>query len=200
MTIRLGKPAIRLPLAPLAVALLLAGCAPSPRLFVNRQADMTLYKQVVIVPFTNLSGEAFAPGRVARAFTTELVIADRFKIVDQSLILGELDRAGVAPDATGQFDIDKVRTAATKLQATAIIRGTVSEYGMHRQGTDEYPVVSFDCEMVDVQTGIVIWRISITESGKGRLPIVGGAGERTYARVTEAACKRAVALLRKNIL
>jgi hypothetical protein len=183
-----------------ALTAALAGCAASPRLFVNRQADMTLYKQVVIVPFGNLSGDPFAPGRVMRAFTTELVIADRFRLVDPSLLLGELDRVSAQPDATGQFEISKVRDAATKLQATAIIRGTVTEYATHRAGTDEYPVVSFDCEMVDTQTGIVVWRMSINQSGQGRLPIVGGSGSRTFARVTEEACQRAVALLRAKIL
>ncbi len=183
-----------------ALAAVLAGCAPSPRLFVNRQADMTLYKKVIVVPFANMSGEGYASGRVTRAFSTELVIADRFQLVDTSLLLGELEKASVRPDATGQIDLNKLRDAATKLEATAIIRGVVTEYGTHRAGQDEFPVVSFDCEMVDVQTGIIIWRMSISESGKGRLPIVGGSGERTFSRVTEEACQHAVALLRAKIL
>jgi hypothetical protein len=178
----------------------LVSCAPAPRLFVNGQADMTLYKRVVVVPFNNLSGESFAAARIVRALTTELTIADRFQMVDPSLLLGELERENVTPDATGQLDINKLRAAAGKLEATAIIRGSVIEYGVHRQGTDEFPVVAFDCEMVDVQTGIVIWRISINESGKGRLPVVGGAGERTFSRVAEQACKRAVKVLREKIL
>lgn len=177
-----------------------ASCAPGPRLFVNQQADMTMYKHVVVVPFSNLSGEPYAPGRIVRALTTELVIADRFQMVDPSTLLGELEKANVTPDATGQIELGQLRNVATKLGATAIIRGTVTEYGIHRQGTDEYPVVAFDCEMVDVQTGIVIWRMSINESGKGRLPIVGGSGERTYSRVTQEACQRAVKLLRAKIL
>jgi hypothetical protein len=61
-----------------------------------------------------------------------------------------------------------------------------------------YPVIGFDAEMVDTATGNIVWRISVTESGKGRMPIVGGAGERTYGRVTEAACQRAVDELRKK--
>jgi hypothetical protein len=184
----------------LVIVALLSGCAASPRLFVNRQADMTLYKRVVVVPFSNLCGEPYAPGRVVRALTTELVIADRFQMTDPSTLLGELEKANVAPDATGQIDLRELRAVAEKLNATAIIRGSVTEYAMHRQGTDEYPVVSFDCEMVDVQTGIVIWRMSINESGRGRLPIVGGSGERTFSRVTQEACERAVKLLRAKIL
>jgi hypothetical protein len=183
-----------------ASVLLLPGCAAAPRLYVNQQADMTMYKKVVVVPFVNLSGEAFAAGRIVRGLTTELTIADRFQMVDPSLLLGELEKANVTPDATGQIELTKLRDASTKLGATAIIRGSVTEYGMHRQGTDEYPVVAFDCEMVDVQTGIVIWRMSINESGRGRLPVVGGSGERTYSRVTAAACRRAVATLRAKVL
>lgn len=183
-----------------ALTTALAGCAASPRLFVNRQADMTLYKKVVVVPFVNLSGEAYAASRIVRALTTELTIADRFQMVDPSLLLGELEKANVVPDATGQIPIEKLRDAATRLGATAIIRGSVIEYGIHRVGNDEFPVVAFDCEMVDVQTGIVIWRISVNESGKGRLPVLGGTGERTFSRVTEDACRRAVAVLRAKVL
>ena len=187
--------------AALAVAgVLWGGCAAGPRLFVNGQADMTLYKRVVVVPFGNLSGDPYAAGRVTRAFTTELLIADRFQLVDPSLLLGELDRVGARPDNAGQFEITRVRDAATTLKATAVIRGTVTEYGTRRSGNDEYPVLSFDCEMVDVQTGTVIWRLSTTRTGKGRLPLVGGSGERTFSRVTEEACRDAVAVLKDKAL
>ena len=174
------------------------GCAAPMRVFVNPQADMTLYKKVVVVPFANLSGDPYAGARITRAFTTELVIADRFQMIDPAQLLGELDRAGALPDANGQIDPAKLRDAATKLEATAVIRGAVTEYASRGSGTDMYPVVGFDAEMVDTATGNIVWRISVTESGKGRMPIVGGAGERTYGRVTEAACQRAVDELRKK--
>ena len=175
-----------------------AGCAAPMRVFVNRQADMTLYQNVVVVPFANLSGDPYAGARITRAFTTELVIADRFQLVDPAQLLGELDRTGALPDANGQVDAAKLRDAAAKLEATAVIRGAVTEYASRGSGTDMYPVVGFDAEMVDTATGNIVWRISVTESGKGRMPIVGGAGERTYGRVTEAACQRAVDELRKK--
>jgi len=175
-----------------------AGCAAPMRVFVNRQADMTLYQKVVVVPFANLSGDPYAGARITRAFTTELVIADRFQLIDPSQLLGELDRAGALPDANGQLDPAKLRDAATKLEATAVIRGAVTEYASRGSGTDTYPVVGFDAEMVDTATGNIVWRVSVTESGKGRVPIVGGAGERTFGRVTEAACQRAVNELRKQ--
>ena len=199
MTLRCS-PRSRAWMAGLAGLALLTGCAASPRLFVNREADMTLYKRVAILPFANLSSDPYAAARVTRAFTTELQISNRFDLVDPSLLLGELERLNATPDAQGQIDLAKLRDAAAKVQATAIIRGGVSEYSMQRMGSDEFPVVSFDAEMVDVATGLVVWRLSVTESGRSRLPVVGGAGERTFAGVTEQACEKAVRLLREKVL
>ncbi len=180
---------------------MLAGCAAAPmRVYVNPQADMTMYQKIAVLPFANLSGDPFAGARVTRAFTTELVVADRFKLVDPSEITALLERSGGLPDNQGQFDPGKVRDAATRLEATAYIRGGVSEYAMRHTGTEDFPVVSFDAEMVDVATGTVIWRVSVTESGKGRFPVVGGPGERSFGAVTQAACQRAVDELRRKVL
>ena len=184
----------------LAAPLMVSGCAAPTRLYVNPQADMTLYEKVVVVPFGNLSTDPYAGARVTRAFTTELVIADRFQFVDPSTFLGELDRGGVRPDPQGQYDPARLRDVAQRLQATAWIRGAVNEYGLVRTQTQEYPVVSFDVEMVDVATGNTVWRVSVTRSGKSRLPVVGGTGERTFGRVTQEACQQAVAELRKKAL
>lgn len=183
-----------------AVLALASGCAASPRLFVNHDADMTLYQKIAVLPFYNLSGDGLAGARVTRAFTTELVIAQRFQLVDPSIMSGELERLNAGFDAQGLIALPKLRDAATSVGATAVIRGSVNEYAMRRTSTSEFPVVSFDAEMIDVATGLVVWRISITETGKGRIPIVGGAGERTFARVTQNACRRAVDILRAKAL
>lgn len=183
-----------------ALLVLVGGCAASPRLFVNHEADMTLYQKIAVLPFSNLSGDTYASARVTRAFTTELLIANRFEITDPSLLSGELERLNAGFDSQGQINSVKLREAATNVGATAVVRGAVTEYQTRRSGTNEYPVVSFEAEMIDVATGLVVWRISISESGKGRLPIVGGSGERTFARVTEEAARRAVGMLREKAL
>src|SRR5512140_1946979 len=93
----------------------LAGCASAPmRMYVNPQTDMTMYQKVAVLPFVNLSGDAYAGARVTRAFTTEMVLADRFKLVDPAEMMALLNRSGGMPDAAGQFDPAKVRDAATK--------------------------------------------------------------------------------------
>ena len=81
-------------------ALGLAGCASAPmRIYVNPQTDMTMYQKIAMLPFVNLSGDAYAGARVTRAFTTELVLADRFKLVDPAEMMALLNRTGGMPDA-----------------------------------------------------------------------------------------------------
>lgn len=193
MTGRGAAPRTLLVLALLVLAA--AGCSAS-RVFVHRDADLTLYRKVTVLSFTNLSGDPLAAGRVVRAFTTELAIAEPYQLVDPSQFMAELDRLGARPDGQGNYDPEKLRAAAAKLEVTGLIRGAVTEYQMRRSGSDEYPVLSFDAEMIDIATGNMVWRVSVSEKGRGRLPIVGGAGARTYGRVTQDACARAVGLLK----
>jgi hypothetical protein len=71
---------------------------------------------------------------------------------------------------------------------------------MQRSGNSDTPVISFDVELIDVGTGNVVWRASIDRRGKGRLPVVGGGGARTFGRLTQMACEELVDRLRKEAL
>lgn len=173
-------------------------CAAGPRLFVNKKADLGYYQRIAVVPFANLSGDGNAGERVTRAFMTELVIAERFQIVEPGEFYGMLDKIGGLPDAKGHADPKKLAEAATSAQATGLIRGAVTEYSMQRGGSDEYPVLTFEAEMLDVATQQTVWRITVTERGRGRLPVLGGASRRSFGMVTQDACRKAVAALRKE--
>jgi hypothetical protein len=126
------------------------------------------------------------------------VIAERFEIVEPGEFYGMLERIGGLPDMQGHVDPQKIVDAANSAKATAVLRGAVSEYSMQRSGTDEFPVVTFDAELMDVATKGIVWRISITERGRGRVPIVGGLSTRSFGSVTQSACRRAVAVLKRE--
>jgi len=182
--------------AAVLLAIAMAGCASPTRLYVNPQADLTLYKKVAVLPFTNLSTQQFAGDRVARAFTTELIMTDRFQVVEAGELADILDRNGGGPDAQGRYDPEKLKEACQRLQATGYVRGAVTEYQMQRNSQEEIPVLSFDAELVDVATGNIVWRVSISRHGKGLLPGLGGASLRSFGALTQRACLEAVASLR----
>lgn len=176
----------------------LCGCAAGPRLFVNKKADLSYYQRIAVVPFANLSNDPNAGERVTRAFLTELVIAERFQIVEPGEFHGMLERIGGLPDVQGHADPKKLAEAATAAQATGLIRGAVTEYTMQRTGTDEYPVLTFEAEMIDVATQQTVWRITMSERGRGRVPVLGGAGFRSFGTLTQDACRKAVRALQKE--
>jgi TolB-like protein len=179
---------------------LIAGCSSSsPRLYVNPNADMSYYKKVAVIPFNNLSPDRYAGERVTRTFITELIIADRFQIVEPSDFWVILDRIGGTPGVSGVYDPKKLQQAAKEAGVTGIIRGSVNDYGMSRSsgGSGDYPVLAFDVELWDVATENVAWRASISVRGKKHFPYVTG-GTRTYGDLTEEACQEVVSKLEKE--
>lgn len=180
-------------------ALSALGCASlAPRYYVNPQADMSLYKRVAVLPFGNLSTQGLAGERVTRAFVTELVIADRFRVVEPGELRAALHALDADPSPDGTVDPDKLREAAGKLDVAGVIRGSVTDYEVQRRGQDEFPVVSFDVEMLDVATGNIVWRAAITRRGNSRFPILGGSSPLTLGSLTQSACSELVAGLRRK--
>lgn len=176
----------------------LLGCAAPGKLYVNGEADMSYYDKIAVLPFSNLSGQPYAGERVMRTFVTELVITERYHIVDPSEFRAVLDRIGGLPGMDGTYDPKKLKDAAKETGATGIIRGAVTEYGMQRGQNDERPILAFDVEMVDVQTSNIVWRASVSRRGKGRVPVIGGGGTRTLSRLTEEACHELMGRLEKE--
>ena len=176
------------------------GCASAaaPRYYVNPQADMTLYQKVAVLPFQNLSPQPLAGERVTRVFVTELIISDRYKVVEPAEFRTVLKDLEATPTGDGTYEPDKLKQAAVRVGATGIIRGAVTDYQLQRNGQDEFAVLSFDAELMDVETGNVVWRGSITRRGTNRIPLVGGSSSRTLGSLTQDACVELVSGLRKR--
>jgi TolB-like protein len=179
----------------LALILGVSSCATSARVFVNPQADLAFYKKVAVLPFNDLSPSRDAAPRVTRAFVTEMIMSNRFQLVQPEDFVLTLARMGVGRQADGSFDADKLKAAATQLGVTGFIRGAVTEYQMSHVEGGEVPNLAFDAELVDVATGNIVWKSSIARRGKGRIPIVGG-NTRSLGKLTQDACHDMVAAMK----
>lgn len=180
------------------LALSIVSCASGIRVYVNPEADLAFYKKVAVLPFTDMSGSSLAGQRVTRAFVTELIMTNRYQIVQPEEFTSALSRMRIVP-VNGVYDPEPLKDAATQMGVSGILRGTVTEYQMARDGGGDTPVIGFDAELVDVATGNVVWRSSISKRGKGRMPIFGGSS-RSLGKLTQSACEDMVARLRKGAL
>lgn len=186
--------------AALALALVAWSCASSTtRVYVNPEADMTFYRKVAILPFNAVGTEMAAGPRVTRAFITELIMTDRYQIVQPDEFHVALSKVSGLPGPDGVYDQAKLREAAGQIGVTGILRGGVTEYMMQRSGTGETPALAFDVELLDINTGDVAWRSSISKRGKARVPILGHS-IKTLGQLTQAACRELVGRLEKEAL
>ena len=128
----------------LGLALLVLSCASSGRrVYVNPAADMAFYKKVAVIPFANMSGDGLAGQRVTRAFITELIMTDRYQIVQPEEFRNALSKVNGLPGPDGSYDPEKLKEAAAQLGATGILRGAVTEYQMQRSsGGSEIPILA----------------------------------------------------------
>ena len=184
-------------LAWLAACCLAASCAPSIRLYVNPEADPTFYRKIAVLPFTDMTSASQAGARVTRAFVTELIMTDRFEIIQPEDFTSTLHRAGIFKGQDGTYDSEKLKGVASQLGVTGILRGAVTEYQTSRTDGGDIPSIAFDAELVDVVAGKVVWRSSISKRGKGRVAIVG-TGIRSLGMLTQEACRQLVEQLRKR--
>jgi hypothetical protein len=177
----------------------LLSCASSMRMYVNPEADLAFYQKVAVLPFTDISATSLAAPRVTRAFVTELIMTNRYQITQPEEFVLALARQRVLAGANGVYDPEALRGAAQGMGIHGILRGTISEYQVTRGEGGDVPVIGFDAELVDVATGNVVWRSSISRRGKGRVPIFG-ASARSMGKLTQDACAVMVARLRAEAL
>lgn len=184
----------------LVMALTSLSCASGSRVYVNPDADLAFYKKIAVLPFTDVGSQGMAGARVTRAFVTEMIMTNRFQVIEPEEFVGALHRMGVFQGQDGFYDPEKVKNAATEMGVTGILRGAVTEFQMGRtEGGGEYPVIAFDAELVDVNSGQVVWRSSISKHGKSRMPVFGG-GSRSLGQLTQQACAELVGELKRKAI
>jgi len=181
-----------------AAALGATGCAAGPRLFVNPDADMTLYRKLAVLPFGNLSPERFASERVTRSLMTELIISNRFQLVEPVQTAAGIEKLALSADPGRAIPPEKLKELAGMLEVQGFVRGSVTEYQVVRTAGDEVALLSFDVEMIDAATGTVVWRASVSRKGRGPIPVLGGASSRGFGPLTQKACRDVVAALERR--
>lgn len=165
-----------------AAALLFAGCAPSKTVKEQQALSVSKTKEVEsdytgpkrrigVVEFSNKT--AYGQGRLGSAASdiliTELVKSGKFIVVERD----KLDKVMQEQKFQSQGMTDPATAAKLGqiLGLEAIVVGTVSQFGVKKEGSDylltqskrQVADVTVDIRLIDVQTGQVI----LADSGKG---------------------------------
>jgi len=162
------------------------GCAtPSGEVFRDETMDFGSVKTVAVLPFANLSKDQLAGERVRDVFNTLLMASGALYVIPTGEVARGIATAGIAnPTAPSADDIMKL---AKNVKVDAVIYGVVREYGDVRSGTSSADVISLSLNLVEGQTGRIVWTASTTQGGISLTDRLFGGGGRPLNDVTEKA-------------
>jgi hypothetical protein len=83
---------------------------------------------------------------------------------------------------------EQIKQLSAILDVEGVITGVVREYGSVRSGSTSANVVSISLQMIEVDSGMVVWSASSTKGGVNLLDRLIGGGGKPMDTVTVRAC------------
>ncbi|MFB3885112.1 MAG: penicillin-binding protein activator LpoB [Thermodesulfobacteriota bacterium] len=180
----------------LLLMLILAGCAASQQAtYVDPNMDFGAIQTVAVMPFTNLARDPVVPERVRDVFINKLLATGTIYVLPPGEVARGVARAEIATPATPSPE--EVVKLGGIIKVQAIFTGVVREYGEVRAGTTAANMISVSLQMIETQTGKVVWTASSTKGGITIWDRLFGGGGKPMNVVTEEAVDDLLAQLFK---
>jgi TolB-like protein len=163
----------------LAVLLLATGCAGhrgAQATYHDPNMDFGLIQTVAVLPFDNLTASNNAGDTVRDVFMTMLQASVDIYVIAPGEVRRGISR--VQPENPEAPTEDEFVRLAENIGADVLITGTVLEYGEVRSGSAASNVCSVSVQMIEGQTGRVVWSATATRGGVSAGDrLVGGGGQ-----------------------
>ena len=149
--------------------------------FTNPDVDFGFVERVAVLPFENLSTDQQAGFRATRLMITELLASGAVDVVEPGEVEGALAKIRGRPS---QPSIEEIVGLGTALDVQAVILGTVAQSEILRSGAVAIPAVTLDAQMVETETGQIIWAATHTEKGTSASARFLGSGGQPISATT----------------
>jgi hypothetical protein len=147
--------------------------------------DFGAIRVVAVIPFENLTKEPLASSRVRDVLMNQLLSSGAVYVLPAGEVARGMTRAGIEKDASPSAE-DAIKLGGI-VKADAVITGVVREYGEVRSGTTTSNVVSISLQLIETQTGKIVWSASSTKGGVSTADRLFGGGGRPMDDVTRDA-------------
>jgi polysaccharide biosynthesis protein PelC len=142
----------------------LAACASTTQdMYRDPNMDFGAVRTIAVLPFVNLSRDQLAGDRVRDVFVSALLATGAIYVLPP----GEVARGVAAmeiqnPVTPSPAEIVKLGKA---IKAEAVITGTLREYGDVRSGSASANAISLSLQVIETETGRVVWSAATTKGG-----------------------------------
>lgn len=165
---------------------LASSCTTTQRdVFHDEKMDFGAIQNVAVMPLANFTRDSQASDRVRDVFIAKLLSTGALYVVPVGEVAKGIAKTEiVTPTAPSPEEVVKFGSA---IKVQAVIVGAVREYGEVRSGTAAANVISVNLQMIEAQTGRVVWSGSSTKGGISVSDRLFGGGGQPMDYVTEKA-------------
>lgn len=153
--------------------------------FRDPRMDFGIVKTVAVMPFANLTRDQVVAERVRDVFINKLLSSEAVYVLPVGEVARGITRVEIQVPA--EPTAEEVVKLGAFLGAEAVITGVVREYGEVRSGATSANVISMSIQLVEAQTGRIVWSGSSTKGGITFMNRLFGGGGQPLNVVTEQA-------------
>jgi hypothetical protein len=173
-------------LLPLILCIGLAACAGrSSDVFRDPNMDFGSIQTIAVMPFANQTRELTAADRVRDVFISKLLATGGLYVLPVGEVKRGISRAGISDPTVPSSE--EVKSLGAIVKSDAVITGAVKEYGDVRSGAAMSTAIAMSLQMLETQTGRVVWAASSTQGGITFWDRLFGGGGEPMNEVTEKA-------------
>lgn len=148
-----------------ALLALLSGCAKSTQkgVFFNELVDFASIQTVAVMPFQNLTDTEDAAERARDVFMGMLLATEAVYVLPPGEVFRGISRASMIDPVIPS--IEEIKSLAGILEVDVVVTGTLREYQLVRAGASMANIISLSLQMIETETGTIIWSASSTKGG-----------------------------------
>jgi hypothetical protein len=167
------------------ILVFVSGCSTRGDVYHDEKMDFGAIQNVAVMPLANFTRDNLAADRVRDVFINRLLSTGALYVLPVGEVAKGIAKAEImTPSAPSPEEVVKFG-AAIKVQA--VFTGAVLEYGELRSGTAAANIISVNLQMVETQTGRVVWSGASTKGGISTTDRLFGGGGQPMDYVTEQA-------------
>jgi len=152
-----------------------------PTKFIHPDFDFTFVEKIAVVYFENLSNDQTAGAKATRYFTTALLAAEAFEVVEPGEVSRALEKFSLV--STSQLTQDQVMTLGRELGVQGVFLGSLSESTSIRSGATTVSVVTVVVRLLETETGATVWSATNTEDSASFWSSLFGTGQKAPSEV-----------------
>jgi len=177
------------------ITVMISGCirANAPVYHINPDVDFSFFKDVAVLPLDNLTNNKASGEIVKQVVISELLASGLLDVVIPGEVMSAISELGI--QNISSLNKSQIKALGKALNVEAVIMGSVDQYGEIRSGSMSAPEVTITLIMAEIESGNIVWSITLTRGGLDFMARHFGAKSETMSEVVQGVVREAIQTL-----